>query len=316
MSASARYLIVVALLSVWLVVPAHARKPARLYEYTQVHMGLPVRVAVYTAGQRAAQDAAAAAFARVSALDRMMSDYRPDSELRRLTSGTWIPVSPELFHTIARAKEISARTNGVFDPSVGPFVALWREARTTRRMPDRATLDAARARVGWEKIELDARGARIRLAAPAMRLDLGGIAKGYILQEALRALREKGFTRALLEAGGDIVVGDAPPGRKGWRIETPGADPDFTGRASRLVNAAIATSGATAQFVEIDGVRYSHVIDPRTGLGATRGFLARVIAADGATADALATALCVLGPRHVPDVEARFPGIDASVIED
>lgn len=313
MSASRTYLIVLGLLGARLTIPATAGDPVRLYEYTQVHMGLPVRVAVYTATERAAHDAARVAFDRIAALDRMMSDYRPDSELRRLTPGGWTTVSDELFRTVSRAVEIAAITDGAFDPSVGPLVALWREARKTRRLPDRTTLDAARASVGWRKIHVDARRRRIRLGTPGMRLDLGGVAKGYILQEALREVRAHGIPQALLEGGGDIVVGDAPPGRGGWRIETPDADPAFAQQASRLTNAALSTSGPTAQFVEIDGVRYSHVIDPRTGLGATTGFLARVIQDDAATADALATALSILGRSAIPRLRAHFPRIVVSL---
>jgi FAD:protein FMN transferase len=287
----------------------------RRYEYTQVHMGLPVRVAVYTGSDRAARDAARAAFARIAALDRALSDYRPDSELRELERrpGQSVSVSRELFDIVARAVEIARATDGAFDPSVAPLVALWREARKTGRLPDQVTVDAARALVGWRRIELDHARRSVRLPAAGMRLDLGGVAKGFILQEARGILRSHGVRRALIEAGGDIVVGDAPPGRGGWRIEAPGADPAFAERASCLTNAAIATSGATAQFVEIGGIRYSHVIDPRTGLGVTTQFLARVIADDGATADAVATALTVLGPAHVPDIRARFPGILVSV---
>ena len=313
LGASQRFLIVLGLLGLRLAVPATASDPIRLYEHTQVHLGLPVRVAVYTANERAAGEAARAAFDRIAALDRMMSDYRPDSELRGLRAGKWIAVSNELFHTIALGREIAELTDGAFDPSIGPFVALWREARNAGRLPSRARLDAARARTGWRRIQLDTRRRRIRLAVPGMQLDLGGIAKGYILQEALGTVRARGIARTLIEAGGDIVVGDAPPGTDGWRIDAPGADPGFAERARRLTNAAIATSGATAQFVEIGGRRYSHVIDPRTGLGATNPYIARVIAPDGARADALATALAVLGPEAIPRLRPRFPRSIASV---
>jgi FAD:protein FMN transferase len=179
-------------------------------------------------------------------------------------------------------------------------------------MPDRGALDEARSRIGWQQIELDASRRAVRIRR-GMRLDLGGIAKGYILQQALHTLRTRGVRRALLEAGGDIVVGDAPPGRRGWRIDTPGADAAFAARASRLTNAAIATSGPTAQFVEIDGVRYSHVVDPRTGLGLTNQRVARVIDGDAATADGVATALTVLGPEAIPRIRARFPRIVVSL---
>jgi thiamine biosynthesis lipoprotein len=148
-----------------------------------------------------------------------------------------------------------------------------------------------------------------------MRLDLGGVAKGYILDQARAVLASRGIARALIEAGGDLVVGDAPPGREGWTIDTPEATGAFAGRARRLTNAALATSGPSSQFVEIDGVRYSHVIDPRRGLGLTSGLVARVIAPDGATADALATALTVLGPDGVATVTDRFPSAVLSLAE-
>jgi thiamine biosynthesis lipoprotein len=278
-------------------------------------MGMPVRIRLYAANGRTAESAARAAFARIAALDQMMSDYRPDSELTRLDEAgdAWSVASPELFSVLRRAVEIARATDGAFDPTVGPLVRIWREARVTGRMPDRPMLDAARARVGWHRIAFDVPRRAIRLELPGMQLDLGGIAKGFILQEALTSLRAQGVRRALVEAGGDIVVGDAPPGRQGWRIDAAGARPEFIERAERLANAALATSGPTAQFLEIDGVRYSHVIDPRTGVGLTNQVTARVIAPDGATADALATALTVLGKEGAAKVLPRFPHVVASI---
>jgi thiamine biosynthesis lipoprotein len=287
----------------------------RSREFTEVHMGMPVRIVLYADEDAAIRVAAEAAFARIAALDAVMSDYRPDSELSRLAlhGRGWTRVSAELFTVLDRAVMIARASDGAFDPSVAPLVALWREARKTGRMPECSAIDAARARVGWRHIRLDRVRRAVRLELPGMRLDLGGIAKGYILAAALATLRTRGVGRALIEAGGDIVVGDAPPGRSGWTIETPQADASFADRASRLTNAALATSGASAQFVEIEGVRYSHVIDPRTGLGLTNSFVANVIAADGATADALATALTIVGPDNAGALLAQFPGTIASV---
>jgi FAD:protein FMN transferase len=257
--------------------------------------------------------AAASAFSRIAELDRMMSDYRPDSELRRLASnGDWTVVSPELFDVLKRAVLVARETGGAFDPTIAPLVSIWREARATERLPARADLDAARRRVGWRHLQFDERDRAVRLMQPDMRLDLGGIAKGYILQEASRILRQHGVAAALVEAGGDIVAGNAPPGRDGWRIDVGGAGGALEERAGRLVNAALATSGSTAQFVEIEGVRYSHVIDPRTGVGVTNDLVARVIAEDAATADALATALTVIGSID-SSLLSRFPGTLASL---
>lgn len=276
-------------------------------------MGLPVRIRLYSSSEEAAGTAVAAAFARIAALDQMMSDYRPDSELRRLGS-SWSPVSRELFAVLERAIEIADATGGAFDPTVGPLVALWREARQSHRLPDASAIDTAKTLVGWRLVQLDAARPAVRLAREGARLDLGGIAKGYIIQQALQAMIPFGVTRALVEAGGDIVVGDAPPGRDGWSIDVTGSDAEFVARASRLTNAALATSGPTAQFVEIDGVRYSHVVDPRTGLGLTNQVTARVIAADGATADALATALTV-APDTLSRIRSRFPDAAMSLIQ-
>jgi thiamine biosynthesis lipoprotein len=142
-----------------------------------------------------------------------------------------------------------------------------------------------------------------------MKIDLGGIAKGYLLQEALEVLWTRGNAVAMVEAGGDFVVGEAPPGREGWEIEVPGADSAFSVRTRALRNAAIATSGASEQFVVIGDVRYSHVINAKTGLGLTASFTAMVIARDGATADAVATAGQVLGPGAIPTLRPLVLGI-------
>ena len=296
---------------------AQQQQPALVRrEFAELHMGVSARVVLYAPDDTTARAAARAAFARMAALEDVMSDYRPASELRRLErhpAGAWVPVSAELYAVLARALEVARASGGAFDPTVGPLVALWREARRGRRLPDRAALDSARALVGWERLSLDSARRAVRLGRAGMRLDLGGIAKGYILQAALDALRERGVTRALLEAGGDIVAGDAPPGQPGWRVSAPSAHGAVAERAARLANAAIATSGPAEQFVELAGVRYSHVVDPRTGLGLTNGATATVVAPDGATADALATALTALDAGRRGALLARFPAVMASV---
>jgi thiamine biosynthesis lipoprotein len=307
-------------LVLWLPTPCRSLQPSQAFkaEFTEVHMGLPVRIVLHAESEDQAREAARTAFRRIATLDQMMSDYRPDSELRRLErlAGDWTAVSPELFSVLTRAAGIARASGGAFDPTVGPLVALWRDARRTGRMPAPAALAAARTLTGWQKLALDPRRRAVRLGRQGMRLDLGGIAKGYILQEALRTLRDHAVTRALVESGGDIVVGDAPPDRAGWRIEVGRADAAFRERAGRLTNQAIATSGATSQFVEIDGVRYSHVVDPRTGLGVTNHVLANVIGDDATTVDAVATALTVLGPEHSGSLLTRVPDLLVSMEPD
>jgi thiamine biosynthesis lipoprotein len=282
--------------------------------FTQVHMGMPVRVSLHASDEASARAAAEAAFARIAALDAILSDYRPDSELNRLAdrAGQWVDASPDLMSVMTRAVQIADATGGAFDPTVAPVVQLWREARRTGRLPDASALTSAHARVGWRRIELRPPHRAIRLA-PGTRLDLGGIAKGYVLQEALRVLDARGVPRALVDAGGDIVAGDAPPGRDGWRVATPGAGGDVAVRAQSLARAALATSGASMQFVVIDDVRYSHVVDPRTGRALTHARHAFVIARDGMTADALATALTIIDPDDAASLLARFTDVTAYI---
>jgi thiamine biosynthesis lipoprotein len=280
-------------------------------EFTAVHMGVPVRMVVHASSEGVAARAARAAFARIAELDDKMSDYRPRSEVRMLSDrpGDWQTVSPDLFAVLVRAEEVSRNSGGAFDVTLGPLAQLWRETRKTRQLPDPDVLSRARSRSGAPMFEIDIEHSAVRLWVPNMRLDLGGIAKGYILQEALNTLRTNGVRAALLEAGGDVVVGDPPPGQAGWSVFVAGGDTATLRRAKALSNVAVATSGGSEQFVEIGGVRYSHIIDPRTGLGVTGRHIVTVIAEDGALADAAATALSVLGPERAAGFRKRYPQV-------
>jgi len=285
------------------------RAPAR-FEFAGVHMGMDVRLVIYAASPMAASSAAEAAFGRIAELDARLSDYRPDSEVRQLERrpGEWIDVSPDLFRVLAIGLAVARASDGAFDPTAGPVIRLWREARRTGIAPQPAAIDAALQHVGWSRIELDSARTALRYTAPGMQLDLGGVAKGYILQEALATLRTHGVTSSLVEAGGDIVVGDAPPGRPGWRIATPLATPYIAERAANLTLAALATSGPTAQSFVIDGERHSHIVDPATGQALTSRWVGTAIHEDAAVADALATALSILGEAGEAKLAERFPG--------
>jgi thiamine biosynthesis lipoprotein len=280
------------------------------YTFSEPHMGTLFRIVLYAADEQAARAAAKAAFARAAELDGIMSDYRDTSELMQLckkAGGPPVKVSADLFAVLARAKEIAKLSGGAFDVSAAPAVRLWREARRTRKLPTKEELGRALKLVGYERIRLDARGRTVELLLMGMLLDLGGIAKGYAAEMMLAVLRRHGITRALVAAGGDIVVGDPPPEARGWKVGVaPPEKADVKPTQYLLLkNAAVSTSGDTEQYVEIGGKRYSHIVDPKTGLGLTRRGSVTVVAADGTTADALATALSVMGPeRGLPLVEA------------
>lgn len=194
------------------------------------------------------------------------------------------------------SQRIARETDGAFDVTLGPLISLWRMSREQKKLPSELELNEALEKTGWRLITLNDSTRSVTFLRAPLHLNMGGISKGFILDEALKTLKEQGTPSALIEAGGDIVVGEPPPGQEGWSIDVPGASPDspIARRASTLHNEAISTSGDTEQFVLIDGKHYSHVIDPRTGLGTTHRTMATVIAAQGLQSDGYATALTVM----------------------
>lgn len=286
------------------------------YEFARLLMGSRCRILVYASSESEAATASAAAFDRIAELDAVLSDYRDDSEASRLlrrTPGVWHPVSPDLARLLRISQDVHRASGGAFDPSVGPLTILWRQVRRTGQLPEPGVLAEARARSGLWMIEVDSDHDRVRFARSGMGLDFGGIGKGYAADEAMRVLRSAGFHRAMIDFDGDIVVGDPPAGQpEGWTV----AIDDGRGRQRtvRLSNRAVTTSGDAEQSVEIDGVRYAHLIDPRRGLGLTRPVAATVIADSGTMADALASAACVLGPEKVGRLRAVYPDAVIEVV--
>lgn len=292
-------------------------------EFTRPQMGVPFRVVVYATNEARAQRAVEEAYARIATLNRIFSDYDPDSEVSRLCHETPVgvpaPVSVEMAFVLGKSQALARASDGAFDVTVGPLVNLWRRARRHRELPPANLLAEARLRVGWRHLDLrrTTSGASVTLGVADMRLDFGGIAKGYAADEALRVLREHGFPRALVAAAGDVAVGDAPPGQSGWRVDIGGgaAPQSPAPRAVLLVNAAIGTSGDAFQYLDIGGVRYSHILDPRTGIGLTNRCQVTVIARDGLTSDSLGTAVSVLGPSAGLRLIERTPGAAALILE-
>ncbi len=282
-------------------------------------MGTLITITLYAPDPAVAKAAAAAAFKRMDALEDIMSDYQADSELLRLCDqpfGTPVPVSADLFELLQRAQEIARRSDGAFDVTVGPYVRLWRFARKRKVLPTPAEVAAARAAVGWQKLRLDARARTATLLVPNMRLDLGSIGKGYAADQALRILKGRGLDRALVAASGDIAIGKPPPGQRGWRIGISAWD-GATNKVSRTVllhNAGISTSGDTEQFIEINGVRYSHIVNPATGLGLTQRIQATVVGPDATTTDSLDTTVSVLGAQRGLELIRSWPRTSALIV--
>ncbi len=280
-----------------------AEPPLERHEFREPHMGTEFKIILYTADAPSANAASRAAFDRIGQLDAMLSDYRADSELMQLCAkagGPPVRVSDELFFVLSRSQDLAKRTDGAFDVTVGPVVRLWRRARRQRQLPDPERLARARELVSFDKLRLDESSQTVELLKPGMQLDLGGIAKGYAADEAMAVLKRLGVARALVAASGDIVVSAPPPGELGWTIGIASLDGAGKPPSDYLLlrDAAASTSGDTEQFVEIAGRRYSHIVDPKTGLGLTDRLQVTVVAPSGTTADSLATAVSVLGPER------------------
>lgn len=240
-------------------------------ELTRPVMGTLARITVYAEDREKAAAAIEHGFARLEELNAKLSDYDPASELNRNPARK----SQDLRRVLGKAEEVRRASDGAFDHEAGAVIRVWREARRQGVAPSEEEI--SRARVG------------------PRRIDLGGIAKGYATQEARAVLRREGFRRAMVAIAGDVCVGDPPTGRPAWRIE---AAPGAARRVLALRNACVSTSGDAEQALEVNGVRYSHIIDPRTGQALTRAVGVTVIARDGMAADALATALSVTGMRE------------------
>ena len=249
-----------------------------------------------------------------------MTDYDSDSELSRLsqTSGQnkEVEVSPDLWIVLERAQQLAERSHGAFDVTVGPYVNLWRFARKQGVLPDPARLAKARLAVGYSHMQLDPARHSVKLTVPNMRLDLGGIAKGYAVDQALKVLNRAGISSALVSGGGDMAVSDPPPGKEGWRIELPPLDVTNAPRARYVLlsHAGLSTSGDLFQHLDVNGLRYSHIIDPRTGVGLTDHSLVTVIAPDDFTADGLTKVASVLPPQEALKIIRQTPNVAVRIV--
>ncbi len=289
------------------------------FEFRQTHMGSEFKLVLYTRSEDGARVASAAAFARVAQLDAILSDYDPQSELMRLCDRAGeppVPVSEDLFKVLERAQRLAQRTQGAFDVTIQPVVRLWRRARRRQELPEPDRLRQALRLVGYKHLRLNPETQTVQLLKAGMRLDLGGIAKGYAADEAQEVLKRHGIRRALVAAAGDIVVSDPPPGAPGWTIgigplENPAAQPS---RFLQIRNAAVSTSGDAERFVEIDGKRYAHIVDPRTGLGVIDRSSVTVVAPDGTASDSLATAVYLLGPERGLKLIEQTKGAAALIV--
>lgn len=280
------------------------------FTFTEYHMGCDTRLTVYAKDNTRAEKACIAAFARIAQLDSIMSDYQVRSELNRLCAkagGSPVKVSSDLFSVLNTSLVLARASNGAFDITVSPVIQIWRKARKTKELPATADIAAARMLVDYRNVILNPKNSTVQLKKIGMKIDLGGIGKGYAEGEAMKVLRKYGIYNAMIEMGGNITVSGPPPGERGWKIEVPNASEIQGPLVMTFNNTSISTSGDTEQYVELGGKHYSHIVDPRTGWAMTTRVQATVICADATLADALSTLYCVASEHEALALRKRFP---------
>lgn len=310
---------------------AHADAVAKQVELSRFNferklMGTACIITVYADNEKEARAVADAAFDEMARLESIMSDYiqvYPDSELLQLAKHASEnakdarAVSDDLWPVLVRSVKVYDVTDGAFDITAKPFINMWRTSRERKELPPKTAIDRMRPFVGMQHLVLDEDKQTARLAMPGAWLDLGGIAKGYIADRALDVLKARGLTIAQVQAGGDMALGDAPPGLEGWPINVadfPRQD-GAQGLSFWHKNGGVSVSGDAFRFVEIQGVRYSHVIDPRTGLGVTGSRYCCVKGPSAFATDAAATVGCILDEdafkkalKKLSDIEGPLTG--------
>ncbi len=285
------------------------------YTFTHNQMGTQFRLILYAESETKANQLAHQAFANLDELNQRLSDYLPESELnllcKRAGERAKIPVSQDLSQVLWISKDIARKSGGAFDVSIGPLSHTWRKAFRQSVFPTEMVLAKAQEKVNYKWIKINRKKAAVKLQKDGMQLDLGGIAKGYAADKMADLLKDAGCAQFLIDAGGDLLLGAPPPERKGWRVATAQIDvpPEI------LSHCAVATSGDTYRFLEHEGKRYSHIIDPRTGYGLIDQKQVTVIAPNATLADALASALSVLGEQEGMKLLRRYKGSSASFQE-
>ena len=271
------------------------------FSFTQPKMGAPFTIVFYATDSISANNTAAHCFQLVDSFVYIFSDYIDSSELNRLcaaagkTDHAFI-ASPALFDILWQSKTAYEKSLGSFDITLGPVTRLWRSARKKQLFPGDSLVKEKLALTGFGKIRLDADSRQVVLLQAGMQLDLGGIAQGYIAQKTIDYLKANHIEHALADVSGDIVCIGTPPGTIGWTvgINVPESKNNLLDKTLQIINRAVTTSGDVYQYMEHDGKRYSHIVDPKTGYGITSQRNVTVIADDGTTADWLTKACSLL----------------------
>jgi len=262
-------------------------------------MGSPFNIIFYHTDSAEAASLAKECLLIVDSLNNIFSDYNSESEVGKLAlqkNLTDIKASGELFEMIVKSKDAWARSGKTFDITIGALTQLWRKAKKENSFPSEGEIKAAKDLTGFKNLIINERSKTIAFKKQGIRFDFGGIVPGYVAQRVIDFLKTKNINIALVDASGDIVMSDAPPAKDGWTIgiNLPENENEIWDKKLELKNFAVSTSGDVYRYTIHNGIKYSHIIDPRTGYGVTSQRNVTVITKYGADADWLATACSIL----------------------
>ena len=282
------------------------------FTFSEKCMGTDFKIIIDDTNESTCQKVAKKAFEEAHRLNNIFSDYLADSEASVLSASSfndqddeYLEISAELLKVLKFSRELSKDTSGDFDITIGPASRLWRIARFRESLPGPDKIKNALTRIGFNKILFHPSENKVRLDHKGMLLDFGGIAKGFAGDQMLTLLKDSGLNRCLIDAGGDLIIGQAPKGKPGWRVKIGGEKhPELPSLS--LSNCAVATSGDTEQFAIIRGKAYSHIINPHTGIGLNTRAQVTVIAKNGMIADSLASAALVSGLKSSEKIFEKY----------
>ncbi len=293
-----RFLFVFPLLWVWCCNPKSENKDQGYLYFEHPSMGSMFSVTVYSNDSADVAQTVNKAFVLLDSLNLIMSDYLPHSELMRLSQSSgldqYVKVSTELDDILRLSSYWYEWSEGIFDVTVGSYTQLWRRAQRQDLLPSKE-ISKASSSVGFNLVHMDSLKG-VLLEEENMQLDLGGIAKGYAVDMIYNLLADHGYSISLIDGGGDLRIGDPPPDKDSWEV----AVETYLGRDTilNLSNVGVATSGDFYRSIEIDGKRYSHIIDPFTGYGVMASRVVTAISIDCTTADVLASIYSITGPNN------------------
>jgi thiamine biosynthesis lipoprotein len=288
----------------------------------QLVMGTFARVVAVAKDPATGDRCVEAGLAAIRKVDELMSDYKDDSEIslvNKEAAQQAVQVSESTYEVLKKSIEFSQLTDGAFDITVGPLVDIFHKTQKKHVAPTQEQIDQAKAKVGFEKLILDDENRTVRFAVDGMRIDLGGIAKGYAVDKAIEAARRCGAVGVMVDIGGDVrCFGKPPEGRDEWRIGLQDPNSAIEGMSGSglvltltVTNAAVATSGDYQQFAMIDGKRYSHIMNRKTGTSVDGLSSVTIISENATDADALATSVSVMGPVNGIALIEKLPKIEA-----